>query len=68
MSRRLKRSGSMPAATTASSKESRSCRHRVRLAGRPNGASPQFCESNHRQCLMNRGFGFYLGDPPFLDS
>ena len=51
----IMRDGSMPAATSASSNEMRSSVD-IEFASLvvPNGASPQFCESNHRQCLMNR--------------
>jgi hypothetical protein len=51
----IMRAGSMPAATSASSKEMRSSVD-IEFASLfvPNGASPQFCESNHWQCLMNR--------------
>src|SRR2546430_11370724 len=49
------RDGSMPAATRASSKEMRSSVD-IEFASLvvPNGASPQFCDNNHWQCLMNR--------------
>src|SRR5262249_15322664 len=50
----IMRDGSMPAATSSSSKEMRSSVD-IEFASLvvPNGASPQFCESNHWQCLMN---------------
>src|SRR5213079_2811956 len=49
------RDGSIPAATTASSNVDRSSAA-IEFASLlvPNTASPQFCESNHWQCLMNR--------------
>src|SRR5438552_4382438 len=49
------RDGSMPAATKASSNVIR-CSADIEFASLlvPNTASPQFCESNHWQCLMNR--------------
>src|SRR6185503_19123513 len=45
----------MPAATSASSNEMRSSAD-IEFASLvvPNGASPQFCDSSHRQYLMNR--------------
>src|SRR4029077_13443058 len=51
----IMRDGSMRAATRASSKEMRSSVD-IEFASLvvPNGASPQFCDSNHWQCLMNR--------------
>jgi hypothetical protein len=51
----IMRDGSMPAATIASSRKIRSSVD-IEFASLvvPNGASPQFCESSHRQCLMNR--------------
>src|SRR5262245_4360619 len=51
----IMREGSMPAISTASSNEMRSA-FDLEFAALvvPNGASPQFCESNHRQCEMNR--------------
>jgi hypothetical protein len=51
----IMRDGSMPAATTASSNTIRSSAdNEFASLLVPNGASPQFCESNHWQCLMNR--------------
>src|SRR5215831_17584984 len=49
------RDGSMLPETMASSNFIRSSAD-IELASLvvPNGASPQFCESNHWQCLMNR--------------
>src|SRR5437588_8229657 len=49
------RDGSIPAATTASSNVDRSSAA-IEFASLlvPNTASPQSCESNHWQCLMNR--------------
>src|SRR5207244_13307718 len=51
----MMRDGSMPAATRASSNVDRSSAD-IEFASLlvPNTASPQFCESNHWQCLMNR--------------
>ena len=51
----IMRDGSMPAATRASSNFIRSSAD-IEFASLlvPNTASPQFCESNHWQCLMNR--------------
>src|SRR5437764_13480242 len=51
----IMRDGWMPAAISASSKEVRSP-FDIEFASLvvPNGASPQFCESNHWQCLTNR--------------
>src|SRR5207237_4726487 len=51
----IMRDGSMPAATRASSNVDRSSAD-IEFASLlvPNTASPQFCESNHWQCLMNR--------------
>src|SRR5205823_5332822 len=49
------RDGSIPAATSASSSVARSsAASEFASLVVPNGASPQFCDSNHLQCAMNR--------------
>jgi len=50
----IMRDGSMRAASSASSNEMRSSVD-IEFASLvvPNGASPQFCDSNHWQCLMS---------------